>query len=587
MKKIFGLIVLFLLVDINAGNLCCSYPCQNNGVCLTKGFKDYECDCTRTDFYGKNCDTPNLLKRLKLWLKPKPSTIHNLMIDYQWYWDIVNSLPFLRNFLMKTFVLIRSNLIDIPPPYDNDHSYITLGAHFNHSFYTRVLPPVPEECPTPMGVAGKKELPDVNALVKKLFVRKKFKPDPIGTSVLFSFMAQHFSHMFLKTDFKRGPQYQWGGHGIDVTNIYGKNKHDENLLRSFKDGKLKLQTINSEDWPVLTKDASVEMHYLGPVPAEREFALGHSFYGNFPGLFMLSTIWMREHNRVCDVMKKVHPEWDDERIFQTGKLILLGQTIKIVIEEYVQHLSNYNFKLMFKPDLLFGENFQYQARASVEFNHLYYWHPLMPDEFIIGETNYTMRDILVNPGLVIKHGMATFVDSLSKQSAGAFTVNNHGAITLPVVQKLIQNGRTLRLQSYNNYRKRFNLQPYKSFEDLTGNKKLAKVLEDLYGDIDTVEFYVGLIAEKRRPRGMFSEGLLEIGAPMSIKGVMSNPICSPKYWKPSTFGGDVGFEIVNTATLKKLFCQNMKGDCPEVSFKVPGFVEQKRTDDDCAEHEEL
>ncbi|CAG2191006.1 COX2 [Mytilus edulis] len=430
MKKIFGLIVLFFLVDINAGNLCCSYPCQNNGVCLTKGFKDYECDCTRTDFYGKNCET------------------------------------------------LRSNLIDIPPPYDNDHSYITLGAHFNHSFYTRVLPPVPEECPTPMGVAGKEELPDINALVKKLFVREKFKPDPIGTSVLFSFMAQHFSHMFLKTDFKRGPQYQWGGHGV-------------------------------------------------------------------------------------------------------------GQTIKIVIEDYVQHLSNYNFKLMFKPDLLFGENFQYQARASVEFNHLYYWHPLMPDEFIIGDTNYTMRDILVNPGLVIKHGMTTFVDSLSKQSAGAFTVKNHGAITLPVVQKLIQNGRTLRLQSYNNYRKRFNLQPYKSFEELTGNKKLAKVLEDLYGDIDTVEFYVGLISEKRRPRGMFSEGLLEIGAPMSIKGVMSNPLCSPKYWKPSTFGGDVGFEIVNTATLKKLFCQNMRGDCPEVSFKVPGFVEQKRTDDDCTEHEEL
>lgn len=86
-----------------------------------------------------------------------------------------------------------------------------------------------------------------------------------------------------------------------------------------------MQTINSEDWPVLTKDASVEMHYLGPVPAERKFALGHSFYGNFPGLFMLSTIWMREHNRVCDVMKKVHPEWNDERIFQTGKLILLGK----------------------------------------------------------------------------------------------------------------------------------------------------------------------------------------------------------------------------------------------------------------------
>ena len=88
-----------------------------------------------------------------------------------------------------------------------------------------------------MGVAGKKELPDVNALVKKLFVREKFKPDPIGTSVLFSFMAQHFSHMFLKTDFKRGPQYQWGGHGVSsimlgfLLNFIYVNKH---LLRKLK-----------------------------------------------------------------------------------------------------------------------------------------------------------------------------------------------------------------------------------------------------------------------------------------------------------------------------------------------------------------
>lgn len=26
-----------------------------------------------------------------------------------------------------------------------------------------------------------------------------------------------------------------------MTHVYGKNKHDENLLRSFKDGKLKAQ----------------------------------------------------------------------------------------------------------------------------------------------------------------------------------------------------------------------------------------------------------------------------------------------------------------------------------------------------------
>lgn len=47
-------------------NLCCSYPCQNGGVCLTKGFKDYECDCTSTDFYGRNCETRKYLLAKKL-----------------------------------------------------------------------------------------------------------------------------------------------------------------------------------------------------------------------------------------------------------------------------------------------------------------------------------------------------------------------------------------------------------------------------------------------------------------------------------------------------------------------------------------
>ena len=62
-----------------------------------------------------------------------------------------------------------------------------------------------------------------------------------------------------------------------------------------------------------------------------------------------------------------------------------GETIKIVIEDYVQHLSRYHFKLTFDPELLFGHPFQYQNRIALEFNHLYHWHPLMPDNFVIGE----------------------------------------------------------------------------------------------------------------------------------------------------------------------------------------------------------
>ena len=104
-----------------------------------------------------------------------------------------------------------------------------------------------------------------------------------------------------------------------------------------------------------------------------------------------------------------------------------------------------------------------------------------------------------------------------------------------------------------------------------GEQKLSAELRKLYKDIDAVEFVVGLMLEKRRQNALFGGTILDIGAPFSVKGLLSNPICSPHYWKPSTFGGDVGFDIIKTATLKKLFCRNIPGECPLVSFRVPEF----------------
>ena len=97
---------------------------------------------------------------------------------------------------------------------------------------------------------------------------------------------------------------------------------------------------------------------------------------------------------------------------------------------------------------------------------------------------------------------------------------------------------------------------------------MAAELEELYGDINALEFYLGLLLEKCHPNSIFGESMIEMGAPFSLKGLLGNPICSPEYWKASTFGGDVGFNLVKTATLKKLVCLNTK-TCPYVSFHVP------------------
>lgn len=49
---------------------------------------------------------------------------------------------------------VRSNLIPSPPTYNIAHDYISWESFSNVSYYTRILPSVPQDCPTPMGTKG-------------------------------------------------------------------------------------------------------------------------------------------------------------------------------------------------------------------------------------------------------------------------------------------------------------------------------------------------------------------------------------------------------------------------------------------------
>ncbi|XP_075384582.1 prostaglandin G/H synthase 2 [Tenrec ecaudatus] len=558
------------LAICRAANPCCFNPCQNRGVCMTTGFDQYECDCTRTGFYGKNCSTPEFLTRIKLLLKPTPNTVHYILTHFKGVWNIVNNIPFVRNAIMRYVLTSRSHLIDSPPTYNVHYGYKSWEAYSNLSYYTRALPPVPEDCPTPMGVKGKKELPNSKEIVEKFLLRRKFIPDPQGTNMMFAFFAQHFTHQFFKTDHKRGPAFTKGlGHGVDLSHVYGETLDRQHKLRLFKDGKMRYQIIDGEMYPPTVKDTQAEMIYPPHVPEHLRFAVGQEVFGLVPGLMMYATIWLREHNRVCDVLKQEHPEWDDERLFQTSRLILIGETIKIVIEDYVQHLSGYHFKLKFDPELLFNQHFQYQNRIASEFNTLYHWHSLLPDAFQINNQEYSFQQFMYNNSVLLEHGLTHFVESFTKQIAGRVAGGrNVAAAVQKVAQASIDQSRQMKYQSFNEYRKHFMMRPYSSFEDLTGEKEMAAELEALYGDIDAMELYPALLVEKPRPDAIFGETMVELGAPFSLKGLMGNPICSPNYWKPSTFGGEVGFEIINTASIQSLICNNVQG-CPYTAFNVP------------------
>uniref|UniRef100_A0A7M4EXB9 Prostaglandin G/H synthase 1 n=1 Tax=Crocodylus porosus TaxID=8502 RepID=A0A7M4EXB9_CROPO len=498
---------------------CCHFPCQHQGVCVRVGPEGYECDCTRTGYFGTNCTLPELWTRIHKLLKPSPAFYHFVLTHFKWFWDIINS-TFIRDTLMRLVL--------------------------------------------------KSELPDPQLLAERFLLRRTFEKDPQGTNLMFAFFAQHFTHQFFKTSGKMGHGFTKAlGHGVDLGHLYGDSLERQHQLRLFRDGKLKYQVVDGEVYPPTVLQAPVHMIYPNGTAEEQRLAVGQEVFGLLPGLMMYATLWLREHNRVCDLLKQEHPTWSDEQLFQTTRLVLIGETIKIVIEDYVQHLSGYFLRLKFDPELLFGVQFQYRNRIAVEFNHLYHWHALMPDAFVIQGQEYSYQQFIYNTTMLMDYGIEGLVEAFSKQNAGRIgggqSINGN---LLKVAIGLIKESRQLRLQPFNEYRKRFGMRPYTSFQELTGEEEKAAQLEELYGDIDALEFYPGLLLEKPQANAIFGESMVEIGAPFSLKGLLGNPICSPEYWKPSTFGGATGFALVQTASLEKLVCNNVRR-CPYVSFRVP------------------
>lgn len=77
-------------------------------------------------------------------------------------------------------------------------------------------------------------------------------------------------------------------------------------------------------YPPTVREAPVHMIYPKHMVLEDQMATGQEVFGLLPGLMMYATLWLREHNRVCDLLKGEHPTWADEQLFQTARLILTG-----------------------------------------------------------------------------------------------------------------------------------------------------------------------------------------------------------------------------------------------------------------------
>ena len=445
-------------------------------------------------------------------------------------------------------------------------------------FSGRHLPPaeqayvdaLPEDGPYKIDGSGNVEIGDVTELFKRTA-----QIDSSRSSVLFMFFAQWFTDSFLRID-GADRRKNTSNHEIDLCQIYGLKETTTNILRSHNLGKLKSQIIDGEEYPDYLYDANGEpkpeykdLPYVDKLdeliwrkfPIDRKkhyYATGLERGNSTVGYTALSTLFLREHNKICDELHFKNPVWDDERIFQTARNILIVILLKIVVEQYINHISPFKaFPLKVDPTFPEQQKWYRTNWIALEFDLLYRWHSLVPNRITFKGTTYDPPQYMVNNALLEQVGIGTIFDEASSQAAGKIGLFNTPDFLLEAEYQSIKMTRTFRVKSFNDYREQFGLDKVRSFEELTDNVAVQNNLGELYGNMDNLEFLIGLFSEGGGRGSLFGELMTTMVAGDAFSQALTNPLLSMNIFNEDTFS-KYGMELINdTSSLGDLVKRNV------------------------------
>ncbi|MEA2685713.1 MAG: prostaglandin-endoperoxide synthase 2, partial [Actinomycetota bacterium] len=375
-------------------------------------------------------------------------------------------------------------------------------------------------------------------------------------------------------------------HHIDLCTVYGLHPPMTEQLRSHQGGRLKSQILNGEEYPPFYYDehgrAKPEFDALAhlvvePSAAEgytdakkaRLFAMGVEVErANVQiGYVMLNVLCLREHNRLCGLLAQAYPTWDDERLFQTARNVVIVEVMKIVIDEYINHISPYHFKVFTDP-LSFTEEKWYRLNwMTVEFSLVYRWHSMLPATIVHNGQKVPVASTMWNNDMIIGQGLGVMFEETSSQPAGMLDLFNTPAFMLPVELASINLGRAAKLRSYNDYRELLEYPRVTAFDQISSDERVQKELERVYGHVDNVELYVGMYAEDGRKNSALPSMVGRLVAIDAFSQALTNPLLSEHVFNPETFSPVGWDEIMGLHTLSDLVHRNIPdGQSFRVSF---------------------
>ena len=308
---------------------------------------------------------------------------------------------------------------------------------------------------------------------------------------------------------------------IDGSVVYGSDETRARWLRTMKNGKLKTSSGNLMPYNTIDGELSSAIDPKAPGMANdssgkvKTFVAGDVRAAENPVLASIHTVFVREHNRICDRLVSQGLR-NDEQLYQMARKEVGALIAAITYQEFLPALgiilqSYSGYKSFVRPDIM--NTF---ATASYRIGHT-----MVSDDVVFVDNDceevspgeMDLVEVFWNPQLVAAYGVDIFIKGASShdQYETDTKINDvlrnflFGSPNDPVRFGIdlgslnIQRGRDHGLPDYNTARRFYTGTAASSFSDISPVDSTARALRKLYGDVNNVDLWIGILAEKHLP----------------------------------------------------------------------------------------
>ncbi|MCL4120727.1 UNVERIFIED_CONTAM: hypothetical protein GTU68_004371 [Idotea baltica] len=308
---------------------------------------------------------------------------------------------------------------------------------------------------------------------------------------------------------------------LDASHIYGQDICEGRELKA-ENGRLKVTSHPIRGKPLLPREVG---HPECKAESGFCFKAGDTRSSEQPGLAVIHTIWMREHNRIASELRGMNHHWNDEKLYQETRRIVTAQWQHVVFNEFLPRVLGWNAMTLYSLRLQSeGYYNDYDincnptilnefATAAFRFGHSLIRNSFqrMDTDFNVMSEGVKLREGFFNPDMLLELQM---IDELVRGliSTPMETLDNFltDEITnhlfedrrvpfsgLDLAALNIQRGRDHGIRSYNEYRAVCNLKRARTFEDLRREIKpeLIQKLRRIYSSVDDIDLFTGGLCE--------------------------------------------------------------------------------------------